>query len=434
MFGIPDAKERHHMRKYLGLVTVLALPACGGGGGGGAMAAVPGSTVPPSGTGTSSNYVTPTFKITIPPRSGSAIAKSPAFVSSGTQSVTITLTADSIGVNPTTLVGNPATTTVSGTTCGTGCTVNGPPSPVGSDSYTITTFDTSAHALNTNSGTYTIAEGVNNAETITLNGIPASIAINGLPATNAFTAGSSNVATMTVTVADADGETITGTYQNAVTVTDPDTNSDGSSVTTGTCRTSTTPSATVTQTSATFTSSTSSANFCYLGLGENPLTLTSSAAGVSGGSAGTAAFQPQLSAPAFVAGSGTPASIVVGSAPPDVQLNATSGTGSTGSANYIELGWTNAPYNQTLIAAAGTCSIGGPFSTYATIGRASVTPGTTTGATQFTMTAIGSPAAGACPTTIGDGLSANSTDVNATLDSSYTISSFSIDGHARQSH
>ncbi len=421
------------MRSSLALAAVLALTACGGGSGGGNTTppgSVPTPTPTPSGTGPASKYATPTFKITIPAPTGAATRRKPQFISSATQSITITLTADSAGTNPTTLAGNPATTNITFAVCSGGCTVNGPTSPAGSDSYTLTTYDApngTGNALDTNSGTFTIVSGADNTETITLNGIPAHITFGAVP--NTFAAGTLNSTLIgnggvAVTVADADGETITGTYANPVTISDPDTNGDGTTLllASSSCPAPPAGNPASSPTQLTLTASTSAINFCYGGVAENPVTLIASAPGAP---AGPSTFTPTLFAPVYVAGSGTPPSVVIGSNPPDIQLYATSGTGSTGSVNYSESGWTSAPYNQGLNAYANlVCSSGTSFSNYATVSSSPAS-----GATTITVTATSSPTAGACPLTLWDGLTSGLT--TTVLDSSYTTSGFTVDGRRR---
>jgi hypothetical protein len=425
------------MRRFLVFAPVLALVACGGGGG---TPISPGPTASPAPTPTptapASNDIKPTFHLKIPARTSSRAGRKPEFVSSATLSVVITLTADSLSIDPTTLAGNPATTNVNGATginCTSGCTVSGPPSPLGADTYTITTFDAAGgggSALDTLVGAqYTISQGVANSESATLLGIPGSISIGAFPATPAgsntsFTLGDGG--TVAVTVADADGETITGQYENPVTIVDPDMNGDGTYVEGSTCPTYPTGNTTTSgPTSATLTSDTSEVTLCYGGIGENPVTITGKS---SSAISGTSKFSPALNAPFYVPGSGTPASVVVGSSPPDVQLVATSGVGSTGTASYSESGWTGAPYDQKLIAGpGGACTSGTSFASYATITAGALV----SGATPFTVSTIASPTAGACPEAIGDGLTSNASDGTAALDTSYTTSGFTVNGRKR---
>jgi hypothetical protein len=414
------------MRRFLAFATILALTACGGGGGGSNSAPVMTPTATPS-TAPAGKLVTPTFTLRIPaPGSkGSSAKRSPKFVSPSTLSVTITLNSDSAGLP----AGASVTTSIPAGSCSAGCTVPGPPSPPGSDNFTITTFDMAngtGNALSTATLTVTISSGVANSSPVTLLGIVASIVINGVPAPSAFAAGATNSSVLTVTASDADGNTITGTYNNPITVSDPDTLSDGSSIAATTCPTQGAET-TVAASSVQFTSDASTAVFCYDGIAEADQTLTSSASGVSAGNAGTATFQPLLAAPAFVAGSGTPVGVVNGS---EIDLFAPSGTGSTGSVNFTEAGWTAAPFNQLLTATAGTCTSGGPLSTFATLSTAA-----SGGATVITATAASPETPGLCAVTVADGIGAgNPTDATATFNVSYTSTGFGVNGHGRKTH
>ena len=417
------------MRRLFTFAIVLALTACGGGGGGGSTTPVATPTTAPT-TSPASNLVTPQFSLRIPAPGSktSSTKRSPKYISPSTLSVKITLTSDSAGINPTSITGNPATTSIPAGTCTAGCTVPGPPSPPGSDTFTITTYDTSTgtgNALSTATTTVTIVAGTANSNAVTLNGIVASIAIAGVPATNAFAAGTPNSSNLTVTASDADGNTITGTYNNAITVSDPDTLSDGSSVAATTCPAQGTET-TVAASSVSFTSDTSTAKFCYNGIAENPVTLTASATGATGG---TASFQPLLSAPAYVTASGTPAG-VVSPTTGEIDLFAPSGLGSTGSVNFAETGWTTAPFNQLLGAAAtAPCSSGGPLSTFATLSTAAAT-----GATTITATAASPETPGFCTVYVSDGLTANTSDTTGLFNVSYTSTSIPVNGHRRQTH
>lgn len=421
------------MRLLLAFVSLFAISACSGGSGGG-NASTPNSMPAPSAVPApaSAKLETPTFVLRIPPRGPSAKkTRRPAFVSSGTLSVVVNLTSDSSGVAAGSLAGNPATTNVSAGSCSVSCTVSGPASPVGNDTYTVTTFDAAnagGNSLDTATQQFTITQGVINNETITLAGIPASIVINGVPAIDVFVADATNSSTLSVTAADADGETIVGTFANPITVSDPDTNSEGTNIGVS-CAAQPASETVVASTSVVFDASTDTAAFCYEGVAQNPVTLTSSGAGVSGNNAATVTFQPQLNTPAFVAGSGT-AAVVSGTNPVEVELFAASGTGSSGTLAYEEAGWTDAPFDQLLGATTpGPCTSAGPLSTFATIGSSAVLP---PGETQFSVTAIGAPVAGDCPVTVGDGLLANPSDTNVSFDASYTTTTFGIDSRPRR--
>ncbi len=409
------------MRKILTLVAVAALAGCGGGGGG-STAPAPANN-PPTTTPTQpqSNYVKPTFLISIPARGKSSKSRQPKYVSSGTASVTVTLTADSVGITPGTIAGNPATTTV--TPPCSPCTVAGPPSPPGTDSFTVVTNDGSANALNAGQlNSVPITAGQSNSETITLGAIPATLSISGVPSGGgALTAGTQGQhATISVVAVDAAGVTIptgntpavfyvdaTGTPLN-VTVSDPDTTQHGSCVVptgTSTCTSG--------ATSITLSGPDSNGVLAYDGLAEIPVTLTASASTATNG---TASFQPALNAPAFNASSPAdfPSGVALTSSA-EIDLFALSGIGSTGTESFTESGWTNSPYGHALSI------IGTPACT--TIATVSAGSNDTTNGTPFTATVVGGPSAGTCTATIGDGLSANGTDGSATLTVTYTTSS-----------
>ncbi|HEX3467626.1 MAG TPA: hypothetical protein VHT05_06065 [Candidatus Elarobacter sp.] len=439
------------MRKTLILATVLALAGCGGGGGGSTSPQPPAPSTPsPQGP-----FVTPQFTIVIPSgKSGSSASKStkstakrPSYVSSATLSVQITLTADSNGVTPNTISGNPATTTIPSGSCNSGCTVNGPPSPPGTDSFLIVTYDNnvpaSGHALNAGKvSNVTITAGQNNPESVTLGAIPSTLTVNNIPTgAGAFVAGTTGQATtVSVAAADAAGVTIptgnspnviyvdaTGTAIN-VTLSDPDTNAHGSCVIdTGTS------SCTSGATSVTFSGPDITKVFAYDGLAENPVTLTASASPATNG---TASFQPKLNAPVFVSSQATPAPAVAQSGSAETDLFATSGIGSTGSESFTESGWTNSPYNQALThAETGACVSGAGLATaMSQIATISVGTNSTSTGTPITATAVGSPTPGSCPSTISDGLSLNLTDGSATLTVTYTTSSISASSLHRKTH
>ncbi|HTW83096.1 MAG TPA: hypothetical protein VMD91_03380 [Candidatus Sulfotelmatobacter sp.] len=445
------------MRKYLALATVLALTACGGGGGGntpvpggggGGQPTIAPSTAPSS-TPTaapSSKYATPTFYITIPKRAAAKKnGKTPLDISSSVESIKITLNTVN-GNPPGSITGNPAVANKNSSNCGSGCTLTGPPSPFGSDSFTLTTYDQQngvGNQLDIATQTFTIVQGTNNAETVTLQGIPVTITVTGVPApgvdaSTSTAVGGPSSGGIAVSELDADGNAITGTYMEPVTLADPDATQYGSYLTTGTCPATKTgySSPTAAATSLTFTSDSSAGNFCYGGIGENPQTLTGSATGAYTVTSGTASFQPVLAVPVELSGSATPTGVATDGG--GIALFATTGLGSTGSITYTEAGWTDAPYGQALDAFANLACAppGGSFSNYATVaGAANGTSGTV-----FTVTAVGSPTAGACPLTISDALLSNTTDSNGLgdgvplveLDTSYTSSSFSVNGKTRK--
>jgi hypothetical protein len=423
------------MRRLLTLVTVVALTACGGGGGGGGTnvpGPAPSPTATPPGSGPSSKYVTPTFTITIPSGAGSSSSSStrPNFVSAGALSVSIALTSDSAGIAVGSLSPNPAVTNVNGggsqPNCNSGCTISGPPSPPGTDAYTITLY-TLANAggtqLDVASQSFTITEGSSNAESMTLEGIPAALSFTALPTSwsAGIAQGGGAGLTVSITAQDALGNTITGTYANAVTLTDPDTNGDGTRLVAASCPgTYPTGNTAISATTATFTSSSSTATFCYGGLAESPVTLTATA---SGATSGTRSFSPTLNVPTSGTTNSTPSGLWSST---DLQLEA---AGQDGTIAWTESGWTNTPYNQTLLvdSAASTCNPGGPLSTFAT-----VTPSFSSNTTVFTVTSASPYTPGKCTVPVYDGVTGTNAYTPPTFSTSYTSSGFTVDAHQRK--
>jgi hypothetical protein len=419
------------MRKILTLAAVVALAGCGGGGG---SSSAPAPTSPTTAPVTpAGNLVTPMFTIKIPAKGkSSGKARRPQYVSSAVLSVVVTLTADSVGIPPGSLAGNPATTSIPAGTCNSGCSVAGPPSPPGTDSFTVVTYDNatpaSGSALNAGQlNNVTVTAGTANSETITLGAIPATLSISNLPATlNAGTQSQSSA--VSVIASDADGNVIPTSQTPAVfyvdatgapisvTVSDPDTNAHGTCV----VASGTSPCTTGAATSATLAGPDSLVSFAYDGLAENPVTITASA---STATSGTAPFQPTLNAPVFNSSQATPSGVALtGSA--EIDLFTLSGIGSTGTESFTELGWTGSPYGHALSI------IGTPACT--SIATVSAGSNDTTNGTPFTATVVASPTAGLCTATVGDGLSSNTTDSTATLTVTYTTSGITANSKHRR--
>ncbi len=419
------------MRKILTFVAVLALAGCGGGGGGSAPAPTP--QQPQTPVQQQGNLVTPQFVLKIPQRTNSK-ARTPQYVSSATLSVVITLTADSVGITPSSISGNPATTTVSAGQCSTSCTVNGPPTPPGTDSFTVVTYDNAnpagAHALNAGQlNNVTINAGVSNVETLTLGAIPATLTLSNVP-TNVFNAGSQNQTDFVSVIAtDGAGQTIpTGqspavTYVDAtgaplvVKISDPDTNVYGTCIEPAPGSTACT---TGSPTFVTLNGPDAGATVRYDGLAENPVTITASA---STATSNSASIQPNLNAPAFNSAQATPSGVALsGSA--EIDLFAPSGIGSTGSESFTESGWTNSPYGHALnVSVPAGC---------ASIATASAGTNDTTAGTPITATVVAGPVAGSCTMTVADGLTGNSTDGSASLLVTYTTSSVNANAKHRR--
>jgi hypothetical protein len=141
--------------------------------------------------------------------------------------------------------------------------------------------------------------------------------------------------------------------------------------------------------------STDTATLTYNGLAEDPVTLTSSASGVTGPNSGAATFTPTLHAITHTTGgnsasAGSPVGI-------DLFTNDNASTvGYSGTEGYHEDGYTDSPYNKVLTTIAGTSC-----AAFATIGAANASNDTV-----FTATAIASPVAGTCTRVVSDGLAA----------------------------
>jgi hypothetical protein len=384
------------MRKILTILAMMALVSCAGGGGGNTN---PAPAPPPPTQAPSSNLVTPQFAFTFGGTPGSSSSRSPQYIdATNTKSVTITL----ISNNGTpTSVTNPSVTTNITPPC-TPCTVPGPPSPPGTDRYSVTTFDTNGgagNALSTATKDFTIVAGsANTGLTITLFGIVKTLTIGAPAAPNAGATPAD--ATLTVTAKNAAGGTITGTYGDnstgagyigdlalngtPVTVTINETNALGATLVAsgGATQNSTT--------SVTLHNNTDVVKLHYAGLAENKKTITAAATGSTNG---TANFQPTLQA--ITPSSGTEIDLYVDST--------TGGTGSSGTQNFTEAGFTGATYQQSF---SSTFTITSTFSTPCTQ-IATISQGTGANVGQFTATAPAAatpPAAGSCDLVINDNL------------------------------
>ena len=201
------------MRKFLTVLAMMALAGCGGGGG---ANTAPNPNPPAVATTTpQGNLVTPTFTLSFP-KSGASTSRDPKYID-GMNTLSVKITLVSNNGTPTTVT-NPSVTTdvngTSGTPCNPTCTVSGPPSPPGTDRYTVTTYDATGgagNALSVATKDFTIVAGsANTGLSITLFGIVKTLTIGAPAAPNAGTTPAD--ATLTVTAKNAAGGTITGTY------------------------------------------------------------------------------------------------------------------------------------------------------------------------------------------------------------------------------
>jgi hypothetical protein len=409
------------MRKILSLAAVLALAACGGGGG-----SAPTSPPPPQPTtAPTGNLVTPQFTLVFP-KTSSSVGRKPQYIN-GTATLSVSITLISNNGTPTTVAQPTVTTNVNGTSgnpCAPTCTIPGPPSPPGTDRYSVTTFDAvggTGNTLSTATKDFTIVAGsANTGLTITLFGVVKTFSISGVTSPNAGTIPAD--ATLTVNALDAAGGTITGTYGDnstgagyitggglngtPVTVTINETNALGATLVAG----GSTPGATQNSTtSVTLHNDTDTVKVHYAGLAENQKTITASATGATNG---TANFQPTLQA--ISPASGTEIDLYVDST--------TGGVGSSGTQTFTEAGFTGATYAQSFTwTFTMTATFTTPCSQIATM-----TPASGTGGGVFTATAPAAatpPAAGSCDFVINDNLTQGGHVSTAKTVVTYTTSS-----------
>jgi hypothetical protein len=306
------------------------------------------------------------------PRRNRHGAREPRFIAAATKGMTMAFTGPTTMTQVVNLTPSDPRCTGTPLTCTIAVTLL-----AGSYTVTIDTYDKApvggsipagANLLSTaKNAAFTMVGGIKNSIGVTLDGVPASFVVGGLPSGTAGTAFSA-AKNFTVTAKDADGDIISGTYEKPVTVSD----SDASSLTQGTALAVNGGTAAA---SVQSTASSDTFTLAYGGLAILPATITASATGATDGTGTfTAALQP-------IVYSGP-----LNGSTPDVQFGITSGNFSAS-----EAGWTNVPYSRNLTAtAAGNCS---------TIG--SVAPGS---GTAFTATIAGSPTIGSCTVTLGDGV------------------------------
>ncbi|HUA09972.1 MAG TPA: hypothetical protein VMA98_11970 [Candidatus Acidoferrales bacterium] len=208
--------------RIIAALVAIALAGCGGG-----------SSLPaPSSHAQTQAATTAQFRILIPPKSAQAVL-SPKYVSSSTQSVTITLTSVN-GAAYTGTVSSPAAVTTSLTPSSSNCTSGAsgltciaPATAVaGDDIYSVATYDASNDLLSEGTATLTVVAGQANTGNLTLNGVMASVTL--AFATDSHVSGSQSAGyaivgnqphTFTVVPLDAGGNTIVGAGTPTLTVT-----------------------------------------------------------------------------------------------------------------------------------------------------------------------------------------------------------------------
>lgn len=340
--------------------VAAALAACGGGG------SMP-ATAPAGGSAPFTGTLAPTsFSLVVPAAGTSEAARRPAYISSASQSIVITLTLVA-GNAP--AAGITTTVTSALTNCASGCTVPGPNAPPDNDTFTLTIFDGTngtGHALSTATVVVSVNTGVANTASATLLGIPATFSVTGIAAMAAGTP--LGAGAFSVSALDGAGKTITGTFAHPITVT--------SSLSTGTFAFAANGAAA--NNSTTLNASTDTIALSYTGLAVAPATMNVSATGAT---TATPALAPVLA----------PVTPTCTSSCNGSSVSPANSLGATGTFTVSETGWSNSPYNQNFtVTAPAACS------TVASVAPAS--------GTSFTVTrAVGALSGATCNLTVADG-------------------------------
>ncbi len=412
--------------RALAVAALFLLAGCGGGGGG-----VSPITTPP---GPGHVLGQATLKMSFPVNVGapSSNARSPQYVSPNSNSIKITINSIDGGnttipswvtPNPfvatlTTTGGSPNCTVSGGTET---CTVTNVPAPPGVTNYTFGVYastDGSGTALASATVNETVAQGVLNNFSVTLNGVATTLVTN--ITTTALTANSPLTQNDIVAVQDPSGARIVGTAAFSggatVTVTNNDT-SGQTSLVAGTGGGSAT---------------TCSANTCTLSHGADTVNLVYTGRAVSGSGGPppvdsftvTASSSGLTTATANMSITDLPITFDVttlddtahGGQAGDPNYNQLTmffaATGNSAGFNAAELGWSNAPYSQSFSTAfdSTTCGTGG--SAVATISPSS--------GTSFTVT---SQNPGICKLTVSDGVGQSKILWISVTTSNFTVNS-----------
>ena len=246
--------------------------------------------------------------------------------------------------------------------------------PYGDDIFVVATFSSTGgrgSILDRGTAAVTIAPGSTGPVSITLDGVPASLIVGGLPTGQAGSAFFGAVR-FGVTVKDFAGNVIIGSYTTPIVLTDDDTSGATAIATAG----SDSPPA------GELLSSSDTVTLDYTGLAIPPATIRAAATGATNG-AGT--FAPTLQAITLAAGCAQSADACANgtlSVPGSVQFTE---AGDTATLTPSEIGWTNAPYSRLFTLKSDTCnksddpSAGGNW--------AALAPALGQGAASFTLTA-----------------------------------------------
>jgi len=184
--------------KRLALGLALTLASCGGG-------SAPSASVAPSGPGASGSTADVRVIVNVPRGAApSASSRTLLYVSQGTASISATVG----GITTSAPCVTPATT----------CSVD-IAAPLGSDTFSISLFDSSLVLLSTGSTTATIVPNIVNTIPVTFNGVVNTLSVTLSP--GSITIGAAASTTLSIVAKDADGFTIIqpGNYTQSIVVT-----------------------------------------------------------------------------------------------------------------------------------------------------------------------------------------------------------------------
>jgi streptogramin lyase len=200
------------LRALIAIATVML----GGCGGASDRPTIVPTTNPTSTPAGASNV---TFSVVVPNPATSAAASRPAYVSSATQSITVTLNGKEIATGNVSVTSPSCSSGSSARTCNIAASA-----PQGSDVFTITAYDQPNGSGNIlSSGTLSASVG-SSPQTLPVTMMSGSAAKIALVIANPYpAAGSATTTNVSVEAFDIDGSTIIGSYSQPVTVTDQDT-------------------------------------------------------------------------------------------------------------------------------------------------------------------------------------------------------------------
>jgi len=185
--------------KRLALVLTLTLASCGGGG------SAPNAAVGPAGPGLSGSTADVRVIVNVPRGAApSGSSRKPQYVSQGTASISATVG----GITTSAPCVAPATT----------CSVD-IAAPLGSDTFSISLFDSSLVLLSTGATTATIVPNIVNTIPVTFDGVVSTLNVTLSP--GSITVGAAASTTVSIVAKDPDGFTIIqpGNYTQPIVVT-----------------------------------------------------------------------------------------------------------------------------------------------------------------------------------------------------------------------